>query len=103
MAKQASWSTVPLTSYWILRSLVVMCLIPPILCSQTKSRSIPDDNLAIPVLITIGNTTGSGFFVNTPAATYLVTAKHVLFDPIRRILIDSTFTLTSYSKDLSDL
>jgi hypothetical protein len=45
-------------------------------------RAIPDDNLAYPVLITLGNgSSGSGFFLNTSDAVYLVTAKHVLFNP----------------------
>lgn len=70
---------------------------------QTPSRrSLPDDNLAYPILIEIGNSTGSGFFMNTKAATYLVTAKHVLYNQTNGLLFDNTIRLTSYSKDLSD-
>jgi len=64
-------------------------------------RAIPEDNLAYPVLLTIGNTAGSGFYVSTDNAVYLVTAKHVLFDPAQK-LIDSHVTLLSYSKDPKD-
>ncbi len=35
-------------------------------------RTIPDDNLAYPVLVTLSTGgTGSGFFLNTAPATYL--------------------------------
>jgi hypothetical protein len=45
-------------------------------------RAIPDDNLGYPVLITLpGVGTGSGFYINATKYTYLVTAKHVLFNP----------------------
>jgi hypothetical protein len=41
---------------------------------------IPKDNLAYPVLIMAKDFTGSGFFYNKKGATYLITARHVLFD-----------------------
>jgi len=50
-------------------------------------RAIPDDNLAYPVLINltdcannVNSIQGTGFFLNTPSAVYLVTARHVLFN-----------------------
>ncbi len=67
------------------------------------NRAIPDDNLAYPVLITLKNGgTGSGFFVNTAKGIYLVTAKHVLFDPVTQKLLDVSAQLLSYSKDPAD-
>jgi S1-C subfamily serine protease len=63
---------------------------------------MPDDNLAYPVLITLKTGGGSGFYLNAKTAIYLVTAKHVLFDPNTGKLLDTTFDLWSYSKDLSD-
>lgn len=60
---------------------------------------LPENNLAYPVLIAIGKTTGSGFYFNTKEATYLVTAKHVLFDKGIE-LIGSKAELTSLDKDL---
>lgn len=67
------------------------------------NRAIPDDNLAYPVLITLKNgSTGSGFFVNSTKAIYLVTAKHVLFDPVTQKLLDASVELLSYSKNLAD-
>src|SRR5574337_2135892 len=66
-------------------------------------RTIPDDNLAYPVLIKSGTGgSGSGFFLNTPTAVYLVTAKHVLFDPASKKLRDTNLELLSYPKDPSD-
>jgi hypothetical protein len=40
---------------------------------------IPEDNLSYPVLLKWGDGSGSGFFYNKKDATYLITAKHVLF------------------------
>jgi S1-C subfamily serine protease len=66
-------------------------------------RSIPDDNLAYPVLITIGNAiTGTGFYLNTNKAIYLVTARHVLFKIDSDELISEKATLLSYSRDVND-
>jgi hypothetical protein len=67
---------------------------------SAAQRAIPDDNLAYPVLITLGNgSSGSGFFLNTGDALFLVTAKHVLFNPSNQMLISPHLDLLSYSKD----
>ncbi len=69
-------------------------------CGQA---ALPSDNLSYPVLITLGNgLTGSGFFLNSGTAIYLVTAKHVLFNPITGALLDSKADLISYSRDPTD-
>lgn len=65
-------------------------------------RILPADNLAYPVLITLKGGSGSGFYLSTPKTMYLVTAKHVLFDPATQVLRDSELELLSYSKDISD-
>jgi hypothetical protein len=66
-------------------------------------REIPADNLAYPVLITLRNgSTGSGFYISAGQAIYLVTAKHVLFDPKTNKLLDVALDLLSYAKDPSD-
>ena len=66
-------------------------------------RAIPDDNLAYPVLLTLGDgSSGSGFFLNVSDAVYLVTAKHVLFDPQTQLLRNPILRLLSYPKDLTD-
>lgn len=86
-------------------SILTLSLVGFPIHSQTPVRALPDDNLAYPVLISLksGNGFGSGFYVNTNTAIYLVTAKHVLFDLNTGKLLDSSFDLLSYSKDLSDL
>lgn len=43
------------------------------------SPDIPEDNLSYPVLLQGKNSSGSGFFYNKEDATYLITARHVLF------------------------
>ena len=73
-------------------------------------RSVPDDNLAYPVLISLrlknGLTNyGSGFYFNAADGVYLVTARHVLFPPQpgdQKIeLLDANVELMSYSKEIS--
>jgi len=64
-----------------------------------SQRSIPDDNLAYPVLIILsGGGSGTGFFVNSVHGVFLVTAKHVLFDQNSK-LRSTNCDLISYSKD----
>jgi hypothetical protein len=69
-------------------------------------RAIPDDNLAYPVLITLKTSTGltsfgSGIYLNTGNAVYLVTAKHVLAPGLLPNPATQTeLELLSYSKDL---
>ena len=74
------------------------------LASATPAqRAIPDENLAIPVLITIqGVGTGSGFYIRASKYTYLVTAKHVLFNMQTDQLLAPRMDLLSYSRDPSD-
>lgn len=63
-------------------------------------RLIPDDNLAYPVLIRAATGySGSGFFLNTDRASYLITARHVLFDKVSGALRAAQATLTSYSRN----
>jgi hypothetical protein len=62
-------------------------------------RRIPDDNLAFPGLLTIGQGSGTSFFLNCPDATHLVTAHHVLFDPKSGAPWADTFVVMAYSRD----
>ena len=80
---------------------MVVCLVSA--QDQHPLRAVPDDNLAYPVLITLNNgSTGSGFFLNTSNEIYLVTAKHVLFNLSTGQLLDKTFEILSYSRDVTD-
>lgn len=72
-------------------------------------RALPDDNLGYPASITIGHSIGSGFYLNTATATYLVTATHVLFDlttprpnNIPPQLFARVLDILSYSRDPAD-
>src|SRR5712691_4990649 len=66
----------------------------------TAMRAIPDDNLAYPVLITLKNgSQGSGFFFNASKASFLVTARHVLFKEKTDDLLDFEAEIVSYAKD----
>ena len=66
----------------LLRFLILIAVFGPIpgFCQKVQ-RALPDDNLAYPVLVTFKNSQGSGFYLTTPSALYLVTATHVLYDP----------------------
>jgi V8-like Glu-specific endopeptidase len=65
-------------------------------------RRIPDDNLAYPVLIKIGASTGSGFFINTVSGTFLVTANHVIQNPQTGQLYASQAEIIAYPKINAD-
>jgi Trypsin-like peptidase domain len=60
--------------------------------------AVPEDNLAYPVLVTIGQSTGSGFYLNKGDIVYLVTARHVLQDPTSNNLRGDAADLLSYSR-----
>jgi hypothetical protein len=61
---------------------------------------LPDNNLDYPVFIELRQSAGSGFYLNTDDTTYLVTAKHVIFDAQDNLLSTSAL-LTSYSNRFS--
>jgi hypothetical protein len=77
-------------------------------------RSIPENNLAYPALITLNNgSSGSGFQLTVGDRNFLVTAKHVLFDSSNNLLaktarvylqpinlLDPTFTILDYNLEL---
>ena len=62
-------------------------------------RSIPDDNLAYPVLIEAPGELSSGFYLSTGTSIYLVTAKHALFEPTHGHLRVGPMSLLSYPRD----
>jgi hypothetical protein len=65
-------------------------------------RSIPDDNLAYPVMIVMNTgSTGSGFLLNIETALFFITAKHVLFDDSGN-LRGITASLICQNKDIND-
>jgi hypothetical protein len=78
-------------------------------------RSLPDDNLGYPVLVTLADgSSGSGFFLNAGPAVYLITARHVLFNPKSPTssaedqkdpwaLTSNQAVIRSYSRDPADL
>jgi len=63
-------------------------------------KSLPNNNLAYPVLLTVGPKFGSAFLLNGETAQYLVTAGHVLFDANTGNLIDGKASGLSYGLDL---
>jgi hypothetical protein len=98
-----------------------LLLLFTVFCSVTPAkaqRAIPEDNLAYPVLITITKLlpsasagkaptpvpveNGSGFFLNNGKFVYLVTAKHVLFDPKEHTLLGDGATLIAYPRNVND-
>jgi hypothetical protein len=66
-------------------------------------RTIPERNLAYASLISIGQSSGSGFLINIKQSTYLVTARHVLFDEDHNFKIrENYFEIVSPSSIESD-
>lgn len=71
---------------YLSRLIVVVCFFITYFATNSNAqRAIPDDNLGYPVLISLKNgMSGSGFYLNSDDAVYLVTAKHVFFEPDTR-------------------
>lgn len=97
---------------WLLSILLITAIGGSKIADAQTQRAIPADNLSYPVLITLKSANdlnvgfGSGFYLNTDDAVYLVTAKHVLAAALpnpttQKIEVpDATFEALSYSKDL---
>lgn len=64
-------------------------------------RNLPDIHLAISVLISLGNSSGSGFIYRTDFNVYLVTAKHVLYDDDLKLRTEE-IEIVCQSSDLRD-
>lgn len=82
---------------------MIVCLLVPT-STIPAQRSIPDDNLAYPVLVQFPDEKASGFYLNTNNSVYLVTAKHVLFDsptgnPPSPHIHNGPMTLLSYPRN----
>src|SRR5271166_2532588 len=83
----------------ITSSLIIMLAVSLMSLSQAQTQppppppsqcALPDDNLGYPVLIKLNNgNTGSGFYLKSGTALYLVTAKHVLYNPQTQTLLDT--------------
>jgi hypothetical protein len=62
---------------------------------------VPEDNLAYPVQVLVADAGGTGFFVRKDQNLFLVTARHVVYDIVKRELAPE-FTLRALSKDLHE-
>jgi len=65
-------------------------------------RQLPDDNLAYPVLVDLGTTTGTGFFVRGERHLFLVSASHVLLNPDGTTLKSPTAVTEALSTNPSE-
>lgn len=84
------------------RIIYLITLISIFVTTTYAQRSIPDDNLAYPVLILLANgSSGTGFYINSQNGIYLVTCKHVLFDRNNKLLSNKG-DFFSPSKNLQD-
>jgi len=63
-------------------------------------RAIPDNNLAYPIKIELATGGGgTGFFLNDDGTVYVVTAKHVLFEPKKGIALSEKFAIFAQPRD----
>jgi len=81
----------------IMTSLISICSL-----DAWGGRTVPDDYLALPVLVELDTkATATGFYLGDGKYIYLVTAKHVLFDTSKTLKSNGA-TLTSYPGDPTD-
>jgi S1-C subfamily serine protease len=63
---------------------------------------LPEDNLAYPVQVLAEGSRGTGFFVRRDRDLFLVTARHVLINPLTGQLWSREATLRALSKDVKE-
>src|SRR6187397_2342460 len=63
---------------------------------------LPEDNLAYPVQVLVQGGGGTGFFVRRDRDLFLVTARHVLVNPVTDELWSREAMLRALSKDLKE-
>jgi Trypsin-like peptidase domain len=63
---------------------------------------LPEDNLAYPVQVLAQGGGGTGFFVRRERDLFLVTARHVLVNPLTEEFWSSEATLRALSKDVKE-
>jgi hypothetical protein len=63
---------------------------------------LPEDNLAYPVQVLAQGGGGTGFFVRRDRDLFLVTARHVLVNPLTEQFWAREATLRALSKDLKE-
>ena len=63
---------------------------------------LPEDNLAYPVQVLVQGGGGTGFFVRRDRDLFLVTARHVLVNPVTGQLWSPETTLRALSKDIKE-
>lgn len=80
---------------------ILFFLITYFFCSSVYAQfSIPEEYLTFPVYIKLSNgATATGFYYSDSTNFYLVTAKHVFFDPLNGKLNSETAELISYPRD----
>jgi S1-C subfamily serine protease len=64
---------------------------------------LPEDNLAYPVQVLAQGGGGTGFFVRRDRDLFLVTARHVLVNPLTEQLWSREATLRALSKDVNEM
>jgi hypothetical protein len=64
-------------------------------------KNLSNNQMVFSVLISLGNSSGSGFIYRTNSQYYLVTAKHVLFDE-KSTLRSKEIEIVGQSKDIFD-
>jgi S1-C subfamily serine protease len=84
-------------------TMAVAVLAVQLPCGIARAQAfLPEDNLAYPVQILVPGGGGTGFFVRRDRELFLVTARHVLFDPATGRLQSPEVTLRALSKDVRE-
>ena len=73
------------------------------LATEARAQAyLPEDNLAYPVQVLVQGGGGTGFFVRRDRDLFLVTARHVLVNPVTGQLWSREATLRALSKDVKE-
>jgi len=80
-------------------AVLAVCSLTAVAAAQAY---LPEDNLAYPVQVLAQDGSGTGFFVRRDRDLFLVTARHVLVNPLTEQLWAREATLRALSKDLKE-
>lgn len=84
-------------------AVVTVLLAAPTFVGRAHAQAyLPEDNLAYPVQVIVPGGGGTGFFVRRDRELFLVTARHVLFEPQTGQLRSGEFMLRALSKDVKE-
>src|SRR5512138_1468649 len=91
-----------MTPKLLVMSASAVLTVSSLMTTARAQAYLPEDNLAYPLQVLVQGGGGSGFFVRRDRELFLVTARHVLVDPMTGQLWSREATLRALSKNVRE-